>query len=252
MLKSGLVSITFRNKTVREICSLCLKANLSVIEWGGDVHVPPRGGKAKETLRMTLDHGLEISSYGSYFRLGEDMDDFLFNLEEACLLKAPVIRVWAGRKGSREYKEDERRFLTDELMKISEKAHLSGVSVALEYHPNTLTDHPDSVKKLLLDTSGEAYSPLFYWQPRWDWTEKQTLSALSDLQDRLSHIHVFAWEHTENRILRKPISEGKTLLTSALSIKKDGCALIEFVKDDSDEMLLKDAETINKWINGRE
>jgi len=41
------------------------------------------------------------------------------------------------------------------------------------------------------------------------------------------------------------------LIKRALSIKKDGCALIEFVKDDADEMLIKDAETLNKWINGR-
>lgn len=252
MLKSGLVSITFRKKTNLEICALCQRANLSAVEWGGDVHVPPKGKKAKETLHLTKEHGLQVSSYGSYFRLGQGADAFMQNLEEAVNLTAPVIRIWAGTRGSREYQTDERKLLTDELMMLSEKAFDANVRVALEYHPNTLTDDRESVKQLLNETEGEAYSPLFYWQPRWDWNAEDTISALSDLGDRLSHAHVFAWEHTEDGILRKPIAEGEKLLTRALSIKKDGCALIEFVKDDADEMLLKDAATLNKWINGRE
>ncbi len=252
MLKSGLVSITFRNKTVLEICKLCKEARLSAVEWGGDIHVPPKGDKARETLHLTQEHGLAVSSYGSYFRLGQGVDAFMYNLEEAVNLTAPVIRIWAGVKGSGEYGADERRILTDELMTVSKKAFDAGVRVALEYHPNTLTDDRESVKKLMKETAGEAYSPLFYWQPRWDWDAEETIRAISDLDGRLSHAHVFAWEHRENGILRKPIKDGESLLTRALSIKKDGYALIEFVKDDSDEMLLKDAEILNHWINGRE
>ena len=252
MLKSGLVSITFRNKTVREICRLCRAANLSAVEWGGDVHVPPKGNKAKETLCLTQDNGLIVSSYGSYFRLSQGMDAFMYNLEEAVNLTAPVIRIWAGAKGSGAYGENERYLITDELMRVSERALGAGIRVALEYHPNTLTDDRESVKKLMKDTEGEKYSPLFYWQPRWDWDAQETIGALSDLNERLSHAHVFAWEHRENEILRKPIKDGETLIRRALSIKKDGFALIEFVKDDSDEMLLKDAQTLNQWINGRD
>ncbi|MBR3928768.1 MAG: TIM barrel protein [Clostridia bacterium] len=251
MLKSGLVSITFRNKTPLEICALSQRAKLSAIEWGGDVHVPPKGNKAKETLHLTHEHGLTVSSYGSYFRLGQGLDAFMYNLEEAIKLTAPVIRIWAGTLGSAEYREDERRAITDEMMIVSEKAYEAGVSVALEYHPNTLTDDRQSVKRLLKETAGEKYSPLFYWQPRWDWDKEETLAALSDLGERLSHAHVFAWTHTQNGIIRNPISEGEDLLARALSVKKEGFALIEFVKDDSDEMLLMDSATINKWINGR-
>ena len=248
MLKSGLVSITFRNKTVYEIAALCQKANLSCVEWGGDVHVPPKGGKAKEALSITKDHGLFVSSYGSYFKLGEGKDQFLYNLEEAAELTAPVIRIWAGKKGSGRVEADERKRLTDELMLVSELSHNAGVRTALEYHPNTLTDDRKSVKQLLCETAGESYSPHFYWQPRWDWTKDETLSAIGDIQTRLSHAHVFCWTHAENEIKRNALSEGESLLTEALDIKKDGCALIEFVKGDLDESLLSDAETLNRWI----
>jgi len=167
MLRSGLVSITFRKKTPLEICALCKKANLSCVEWGGDVHVPPKGNKAKETLHLTKEHGLLVSSYGSYFRLGQGAGAFMYNLEEAVNLTAPVIRIWAGTAGSREYHPEERKALTEELMMVSEKAYDANVRVALEYHPNTLMDDRESVKQLMKETKGEAYSPLFYWQPRW-------------------------------------------------------------------------------------
>lgn len=251
MLKSGLVSITFRNKNALEICALCQKANLCAVEWGGDIHVPPKGNKARETGRLTREHGLTVCSYGSYFRLSQGLDAFMYNLDEAINLASPVIRIWAGTKGSGKTTEDERKFLTEELMKVCEKAHQAGVSVALEYHPDTLTDERKSVKRLMRDTAGEAFSPLMYWQPRWDWEREETLSALWDLGDRLSNAHVFTWEHTKDKIVRKPLSDGKTLLTRALSMKKDGYALIEFVKDNSDEMLINDARTLNEWIRGR-
>ncbi len=40
MIKSGLVSITFRQLTCEQIVDLVSKAKLDAIEWGGDIHVP--------------------------------------------------------------------------------------------------------------------------------------------------------------------------------------------------------------------
>ena len=81
-MKSGLVSVSFRQKTPLEICALCRKANLSAVEWGGDVHCPPEADAAA-IRAMTLDHGLEVSSYGSYYRVGQSLDAFKANLETA-------------------------------------------------------------------------------------------------------------------------------------------------------------------------
>ncbi len=252
MLKSGLVSITFRNKTVSEICALCEKACLSAIEWGGDIHVPPKGKKAKETLAITRDHGLSVSSYGSYFRLGEGTDAFQYNLYEALNLESPIIRIWGGKKDSKDFTEDERKYAVGELMKVSEIAHQAGVRVALEYHPFSLTDDRESVKRLLKETEGEPFSPMFYWQPRWDWGEEESIKALTDVKSRLSHVHIFKWEHTPDAIIRKPLEEGESLIKRAIDIKRDGYMLIEFVKDDLGEMLLRDAETLNRIISGRD
>ena len=53
MNRAGLVSITFRNKTPREIVALMKRAGLSQVEWGGDVHVKPGAESAAEVRRMT-------------------------------------------------------------------------------------------------------------------------------------------------------------------------------------------------------
>ena len=39
-IRTGLTSVTFRQKTIDEIVALARKAQLDGIEWGGDVHVP--------------------------------------------------------------------------------------------------------------------------------------------------------------------------------------------------------------------
>ena len=39
-MKTGLVSVTFRELASREIVALVANAGLDGIEWGGDVHVP--------------------------------------------------------------------------------------------------------------------------------------------------------------------------------------------------------------------
>lgn len=99
----GLVSVSFRTLSVKEVLQLCQKARLKAIEWGGDVHVPAGEVEmAKKVLAMSLDSGITVVSYGSYYRLGQSIDEFKKNLETAMELEAPVLRVWAGNKGSKQ------------------------------------------------------------------------------------------------------------------------------------------------------
>lgn len=248
MRKPGLVSITFRNKTPHEIILLMNKAQLSAVEWGGDVHVPPKGGRAANVRQMSKDAGIDICSYGSYFRLGQGTDAFRYALDEASELGAPVIRIWAGSKPSDTLGEREREALINELLTISALSKFRGIETALEFHGNTMTDSITSAEKLLLETDKAKAQPLFYWQPRWDWTEEARLASLSMLGDRLSHIHVFTWKHENEKIIRLPLSDGEKMWKRVLSEKKNGYALIEFVRDDSDESLMEDARTLNRWL----
>ena len=77
MIVPGLVSVTFRQKSIREICEICCGARLSAVEWGGDIHVPPQNAAAaREARELSREFGLEICSYGSYWRAGDGRDAF--------------------------------------------------------------------------------------------------------------------------------------------------------------------------------
>ena len=73
MIKTGMVSVTFRQFDVDEVIRRTKEAGLMAIEWGGDVHVPHGDlDKARYTADKMRENGLEIASYGSYYRALED------------------------------------------------------------------------------------------------------------------------------------------------------------------------------------
>ena len=234
MNRAGLVSITFRKKTPREIVELMKRAGLSYVEWGGDVHVKPGAGSAAEVRRMTEGEGLRTSAYGSYYRLEEN--EFEPWLDEAEALGAPVIRVWAGRKGSADVDEAEREALIRTLNDCVRQAAERNITVSLEYHPNTLTDSRDSVRRLMKESTVS-----FHWQPRWDWPEAERLAALNEVLPRLTCVHTFTWRHTEQGIVRLPLSDGAEMWNRVLPASANAPMLMEFVENDSDEALLRDA-----------
>ena len=132
-MKTGLTSVTFRQKSVEEIIALAAKAGLSGIEWGGDVHVPPGDpAAAAETARKTREAGLCVLSYGSYYR-GMEGEDF------GPVLGAPVIRVWAGQKTYEESSFAEFAALARRFRAAAEMAAAEGIRVAFEYHRGTAT-----------------------------------------------------------------------------------------------------------------
>lgn len=237
MNRAGLVSITFRKKTPREIVELMKTAGLSQVEWGGDVHVRPGAGSAAEVRRMTEGEGLRTSAYGSYYRLEEN--EFEPWLDEAEALGAPVIRVWAGRKGSAEVDEHEREALVRTLNDCVRQAAERSIVVSLEYHPGTLTDSRDSVRRLMKESEVS-----FHWQPRWDWPETERLAAQKEVAPRLTCVHTFTWHHTEQGIVRLPLSHGAEMWNRVLPECKNVPMLLEFVENDSDEALLRDA----RWL----
>ena len=249
MIIPGLVSVTFRQKTPLEIVKLCGQANLKAIEWGGDVHVPPRGGNAAEIRRMTADYDLIVSSYGSYYRVTQPIDQLIACLDTAEALGTDVIRIWCGMKGSREA-ESERGFIVDSLIACCEEAKKRRLTLALEYHGNTLTDDRESVRRLMKETQAFSDTLKFYWQPRFDWPMKERLASLQDVRSRLSHLHVFSWQFEGKRISRLPLQAEEALWKDVFSsVSGNRFALMEFVENDSDEALLRDAAALIRWLD---
>jgi sugar phosphate isomerase/epimerase len=133
-IQSGLVSITFRKLTPRQVVESAAAAGVAGIEWGGDVHVPHGDlAKAADARRLTADAGMVVAAYGSYYRAGQSEKDglpFERVLETARELGAPLIRVWAGHKGSADVDPVYRAGVIEDCLRIAELAARAGIGVA--------------------------------------------------------------------------------------------------------------------------
>ncbi|WP_439662241.1 sugar phosphate isomerase/epimerase family protein [Lentzea sp. HUAS TT2] len=241
MLIPGLVSVTFRQLTVEEIGELATECGLQAVEWGGDVHVPPGDVAA---ARRALDTGLKVAAYGSYYRAGvSDRADLAPILETAAELDAPFVRVWAGTAGSAECPD--RAPVVEALQHAVEHADAMGTKIALEYHPNTLTDTLDSAVQLLDEVDGV----VSYWQPRGGQDVFSAVHEVRTLEPVTAH--VFSWGSGGFKE-RFPLAERRDLWKPVLSeLARDGLernALLEFVLDDSPEQFRADAKTLLSWL----
>lgn len=252
MLHSGLVSITFRKLKPREIVDLAVRAGLEAIEWGGDVHVPPgRRPLAREVARMTEDAGLKTAAYGSYYRVGaEDAGDFQPVLAAAVDLAAPTLRVWAGRKPSRDATDQYRQRVITESRRIADLAAAAGIGISYEFHANTLTDTNESAAALLREVGHDNIGT--YWQPLDDQQFQQRLAGLEAILSRLTNIHCFHWAEAKKR--RRPLVEGarhwKEYLARAAATGRDHFVMLEFVADESPENFLRDAAVLKRLLTG--
>jgi len=248
-LKTGLCSITFRQLSVREIIKLVQKASLDGIEWGGDIHVPHGNfKKANEVAANCRDTGIEISSYGSYYRSGtKDTLSFRAVAETAKALGAPMIRIWAGGLGSDNAGDADRKKVIDDLMKCAEIASELKMPIGLEKHGGTLTDTMDSTALLMRELTGTNIR--FYWQPAVGAEPKSLLPELKMMLPRLANFHVFYWEMAE-KLQRRPLADGIDIWNMFFEcvgkINSTHWALMEFVANNCPQQFLKDAVILAK------
>lgn len=251
MIKSGVVSVTFRKKSPRELIDISARAGLQAIEWGSDVHVPQGNIKlAREVKDMTVSAGLDVASYGSYYYVGMDQD-FAPYLETALELGAPNIRIWAGKCPSKTTDTSFRNKVAEDTHNICEQAAKVGITISAEYHANTLTDNLDSAIRFLDSAnSSNIYS---YWQQPLFVADEDQYPEMKVLFDtgKLSNVHVFAaYRGTFNkRPLAEDTAEWREFLSLLKTDDKLRYALLEFVKDESDEIFIQDSAVLNSLIN---
>ena len=249
MLISGLTSVTFRKKSIKEVVALCKKADLNGIEWGGDIHVPPlNGAAATEAAVATRDEGLRIFSYGSYYsptKFEDYLGEFEKVAETAARLGADRIRIWASEKGRAETSEREYAEFVSRMQALGEKAETYGVTVCFEHHQNTVCDGGPQSLQALQDIHCPRVKT--YWQPICPKTE-DNLANIKLLADYIQTAHVYNWIGWE----RYPLCEGKEKWTRYIAalkeLDREVPCLLEFCKDDAEENFFADAACLNALL----
>lgn len=251
MIYPGLVSITFRQLQPADVVNLVSRAGLSAIEWGGDVHVPHGDIKqAANAKMMTLDAGLQVAAYGSYYRVGHpEAGLFEATLETAYELGAPVIRVWPGKQGSNVADEAYWDLVVADSRRIADFAAQVGINIVYEFHAKTLTDTATSTLRLLNAVAHDNIKSL--WQPPRYSTLEDNLSSLDAVLPWLHNLHLFSWHQETGERLPLAAEQAKwqQYLHKASTTGRDHFALLEFVKGDSPEQFLEDAATLKKWLS---
>lgn len=251
MLHSGLCSISFRKLPIDELIALCVKAKIDGIEWGGDVHVPPGDIELAQSVKAKTEAaGLELCSYGSYYRCNSDSGSFSDVLESADALGTPIIRVWAGQKGSADADAAYREEVAEHLRRAVIAAREMDITIALEYHGNTLTDTQASAHQLLEEVGLPELK--LYWQPRSGGDFATDLIELDAALPHLAHVHCFHWGPGGWKD-RYPLLDGtqkwQAYLEPIRQLEEDRYVILEFAKDDSTEQFLEDAQVLRSLLN---
>lgn len=236
--------MTLRAQSPVEVVRIAAAAGLQVIEWGGDVHVPPGDERNAEMVRRaTVDAGLQVASYGSYYRAGVDALDSVGPIVAAAAgIGAPRIRIWAGAVGWAEASTADWAAVVDGARAMRSAADAAGIDVAFEFHRGTLTDDPAAALRLVTETGVDTY-----WQPPVGRSDDDALDGLGTVLDHVRALHVFSWWPTTERL---PLTERESLWRKVFGLVPSIDALLEFVPDDDPASIATEAATLRALIGG--
>ncbi|MBO5897634.1 MAG: TIM barrel protein [Clostridia bacterium] len=249
MYRCGLVSVTYRALSHREVIDLAADAGLSCIEWGSDVHAPACDAeRLADIVAYSRERGIECCSYGTYFRLGlQPLDELVPYIAAARLLGTDVLRIWAGNKNYTDMTEVERAALIDEARRAAALAAREGIVLCLEWHTQTMTNCLDGALALIESVDSPALR--LYWQPSQYRPFAHNLAEARRVAPYVVNLHVFAWELASGKLIRQALSDGREAWTQYLACF-DGTqhALLEFVPDDDPALLSREAATLRALI----
>lgn len=247
MYHAGLVSVSFRSLNPEQIIRAAVKAGLTCIEWGSDVHAPCRDiPKLQQIARLQKDSGISCCSYGTYFRIGvneaEELPDYI---RAAKILGTNILRLWCGSKGSEEYTPEELEVLYTQCRALAKIAEKEDVILCMECHNGTLTDRAEAAYRLMQAVA----SPTFrmYYQPNQFRTTEENIRYAKLLAPYTLHLHVFNWKEHD----RFPLGDSLPLWREYLSaFSGDRHLLLEFMPDDRVESLPAEAAALIQLIGG--
>ena len=248
MIKLGVTSLTFKQNTPEEIVEIVKGSSAVGIEWGENENHAPLGDlpRADEIKELTLSNGLEVFSFGSYYKLGEPIEKFERTLQTALSLDSPVIRIWAGGKSPNILLESDFDDYVSQAKIIGDIAKENNISVCFEYHNNTLTENANSAKRLM-DAVNHPNVGL-YWQPNFDYDFAENLAGLKSIVGHVTkNIHIN--NHSADAGY-KSLSEIKDDLNGYFKVisqqNRDFNIIVEFVKGGAVQNFCDDLKVLKK------
>jgi len=259
MHELGLVSISFRNLTPRQVIAAVKEAGLSCIEWGSDVHAPCDDvQKLMDIASAMQESGITCCSYGTYFQLGRDpIDQLLPYIHAAKILGTDILRLWCGSKGSLDYTPEERDALYAECRAAAKIAETHGVTLCMECHNWYMTDRNEAALALVEAVDSPAFR--LYWQPNQFCTIEENLAYTKLLAPYITHVHVFNWCGKDwvgkedfpppgTMPEMYPLSDGINTWKQYLQNLPNNTLLLEFMPDNRVESLPVEAAALKEIV----
>ena len=245
--KPGLVSVSFRNLSCEEILTLMKQTELHYVEWGSDVHAKPDDvDTLKAIASMQKDFDIKCSSYGTYFRIGVNKTEEIYDyINAAKILGTDILRLWCSDKSASLFSDEETNALFDECKKLAEIAQKENVILCMECHNNTFTDNAESALSLMKNVN----SPNFrmYYQPNQYKTEDENIFYAKTIAPYTVNIHVFNWKDKDKFPLKDAVDIWRKYLAFFDDDKK---LLLEFMPDGKPETLKTESDALKEIIGG--
>lgn len=241
----GITSVTFRNKSIEEIFKFCKLNKVECIEWGSDIHAKVEDVEnAKKIKALSSLYNIKNCSYGSYFRIGNG-DDIKKYVEIAKILDTDVIRIWAANISSKLVSRELLRSYIDEAKEIANICEKENITLAFEYHRNTLTDTKEGALNLIKAINRDNVK--LYWQPNPELEIKEQIEEIRLLRSYIINVHFFYWDKANRRY---PLEKGKEHWKVYINELKNKNLnyLLEFCLDDSFDRGAKDLKTMSSLL----
>ena len=241
----GLVSISFRDQTPEAILQAVIKANLTCVEWGSDVHAPCHDlAQLERIVALQRQHDIACCSYGTYFRLGHSpLEELPQYIRAAKTLGTNILRLWAGRKKASDCTAKERTAFIQQCKQAAAIAEKHDVILCLECHRRSYTETKEGALELMEAVHSSNFR--MYWQPNPDISLTDNLDYIEALNSYITHIHVFNWIADQ----RFPLQDGVDTWQAYLrTLSGEHHLLLEFMPDDRIQSLPGEAEALHKII----
>ena len=241
MYQTGLVSVSFRKLSPKEVIDAVAAAGLKCIEWGSDVHAPCTDiARLEEIARLQKAAGITCSSYGTYYYVGKDAtEDIHAYIKAAKILGTNILRLWCGSKSSVDYTAEELEAVYAQGRELAKIAEEENVILCMECHGWSLTDDAQSALRVMEAVNSPAFQ--MYYQPSQYRSFEGNIEYARLLAPYVHHLHVFNWAGDDRFPLRDGLDQWKAYLDCFTGPRT---LLLEFMPDNRVESLPEEASAL--------